>query len=228
MIGMRIGAGAYSVAEAAALIDVPAARVRRWACGEAALVRDDTTSGDGRRTLTFVELIELLYVGAFVRCGVPWRHLREAARVAARLAFGPHPFASRRFLVDATGIHAALRETDGGESVVHLAGHGQQALASIVRPYLAQLDFDAEETAARWYPLGREGGIVLDPERSFGAPRVVGAEVPAATLAAAVHAESRGMPAEEARRKVAWWFDVEPRHVDAALRFDGWLRARAA
>ena len=234
MTATLLGTGLYSIPEAAALLAQKPETVRRWAFGYRRgrdyppLIHTELPEVQGQRALTFVELIELLYIGEFLKRRVTWTHIHQAAAAAARMHFGPHPFASRRFLADSSGVYAALREADGEESLVHLVGHGQGAIREIVRPYLSQLDFDSDDVAARWYPLGKEGGVVLDPEYSFGAPVIVEHHVPTLTLSTAYHAEREDRGPEAARERVAWLYDVQPRHVDTALEFHTWLQKRAA
>jgi hypothetical protein len=42
------------------------------------------------------------------------------------------------------------------------------------------VDLDVEIT--RWWPLGKQRSVVLDPQRSFGAPIASGSGIPTATL----------------------------------------------
>ena len=229
-----LGTGVYPIPEAAALLGRKPETVRRWAFGYRrkreypALIHTELPEVDGEHALTFVELIELLYIGEFLSRGVTWAHIHQAAAAAARMHFGPHPFASRRFLVDRSGVYAALHEAGGEESLVHLVGHGQNAIPDIVRPYLSQLDFGSDDVAARWYPLGKEGGVVLDPEHSFGAPILAEHHIPVDTLSAAYHAELEDRGPEAARERVAWLYEVQPHHVHSALEFQHWLQRRAA
>jgi uncharacterized protein (DUF433 family) len=227
-----LGSGIYTPAEAAALLRQRPRTVRRWAFGYAReralgrvahppLIATRLPELEGSRALTFVELVELLYVRAFNEAGVSWPAIRSASRTASRLFHSDHPFALRRFYVDPAGVYAAIGEEDGSESLVHLAGHGQHSMTQLVRPYLAQLEFDACDVASRWWPLGKSGGVVIDPHRSFGAPVVEEAGIRTRVLSDAAEAE-RG---ERSVERVAWMYEVEPRHVDAALGFERWLRS---
>ncbi len=65
---------------------------------------------------------------------------------------------------------------------------------------------------------------MLDPAFSFGAPVVEAVGIRASTLADAVDAE---LPASSGSTvdRVAWTYEVEPRHVHTALAFRRWLRA---
>lgn len=233
--GSWVGQGIYTPAEAAALIRAPAAEVGRWAFGYTRrrngerveyrpLIQTRLPELGGRRALTFVELVELMLIKGFREAGAPWKLIHEAARVAARIFETDHPFALRQFFADPSGIYARISDLGGDPSLVQLAGHGQHVFDEVVRPYLGQLDFDALDSPIRWWPLGREGRVVVDPQVSFGTPIVAEVGIPTSALGDALRAELRS-DADHALDRVAWLFKVQPRHVQAAGRFEEWLRA---
>jgi hypothetical protein len=233
---LSIGTGLYTPAEAAALLHEKATTVRRWAFGYARnrrpgtiehppLIHTELPEIEGQRALTFVELVELMYVRGFQRAGAPWRLIKEAARVAARLYQTDHPFAVRTFLADPKGIYAVLSESTEQSALVELVGHGQHTLADLVKPYLGQLDFDFSDVASRWWPMGREGRVVVDPRHEFGAPIIEEVGLRTKLLSDAFYAERNGDDHEAAVRRVAWLYRVRADHVDTALRFKQWLLA---
>jgi uncharacterized protein (DUF433 family) len=234
---MQIGTGIYTPTEAASLLNERPDTVNRWAWGYSRtrndqqrahppLIRTELPRVDGQKAITFVELIELLYIRAFERAGVSWSQIKEAARVASRMFSTDHPFALRHLYVDPGSLYGSLREQDGSESLVQLVGHGQHAMPQLVKPYLEQIEFDVNDVARRWWPMGKTAGIVVDPLKAFGAPVVEPVGIRARSLAAAYDAE---LPAfgTAALNRVAWTYDIEPEHVQAALRFRGW-QSRAA
>lgn len=235
---IALGTGIYMPREAAALLHEDAATVRRWAFGytrvrpagrvhHAPLIRTELPEMEGERALTFVELVELLYIRAFNRAGASWKTIREAAGVAARLYAAEHPFALRQLYLDPDGfLYGAMREADDSEAFVQLRGHGQHAFPQLIRPYLEQLEFDAHDLASRWRPLGAGGGVMVDPAHAFGAPVVEEVGIRTATLADTFRAE---LPrhGDRAAERVAWMFEIERRHVETALGFERWLRKAA-
>lgn len=233
---MKAGTGIYTAPEAAALLHQDAGTVRRWAFGyrrnrpdgrvqHPPLIRTELPEVEGERALTFVELVELLYIRAFQKAGASWKTIREAAGVAARLYTSEHPFALRQLYVDPDSfLYGAIEEADGSEAFVQLRGHGQQAFPQLVKPYLEQLEFGVDDLASRWWPLGRRGGVVVDPRHAFGAPVVEEVGIQTRTLADAYGAERR-THGDGALKRVAWIYEIEPGHVQTALDFQQWLRA---
>jgi uncharacterized protein (DUF433 family) len=232
-----LGTGIYTPDEAATLLHESSQTVRRWAFGytrnrragrveHPPLINTDLPEVEGSRALTFIELVELLYVRAFQRAGVPWGAIKEAARTASRLYCSPHPFALRQFFVDPKRVYAAIPEADGSESLVELIGAGQNTIAGFVKPYVEQIEF-VEDVAARWYPIGRHEGVVIDPRFAYGAPIIEEHGIRAQTLSRAVAAERR-IHGDDAVERVAWTYGVGHKHVHAALRFESWLSEKAA
>jgi uncharacterized protein (DUF433 family) len=230
-----LGTGIYTPAEAAALLKAPPAEVRRWAFGYSRvrdggrkhyepLIRTALPTIEGQQALTFVELVEMMFIKGFRKAGASWNTIHEAASVAARLFETEHPFAMRQFFADPGGVYALLREVDGGESLVSLVGSGQHVFTELVRPYLGQLEFAPSELPTRWWPLGKEGRVVVDPAVSFGQPIVAEAGIPTRVLAEALAAETEYDP-KTALERVAWLYRIPERHVHAATRFEEWLSA---
>jgi hypothetical protein len=235
---MQMGTGIYTPAEAAVLLHERPDTVRRWAFGyrrnratgrvaHPPLIHTELPTVEGQDALTFVELIELLYIRAFERAGVSWSLIRGAANVAARMFSTRHPFALRQVYVDPRSVYGSVREDDGSESLVELVGHGQHAMPQLVKPYLEQIDFGANDVARRWWPMGRDGGVVVDPLVAFGLPVVAEVGMRVHSLASAYDAEVPAFGESGAVDRVAWTYEIEPAHVRTALQFREWLRKAA-
>jgi uncharacterized protein (DUF433 family) len=113
--------------------------------------------------------------------------------------------------------------SDGNEILIQLAGHGQQSFPQLVKPYLQQIEFGVDNLAARWWPMGRRAGILVDPNIAFGEPVVEAVRIRARVLADAVAAEREHFGARAIQR-VAWTYDLPPKHVKTALSFQSWLK----
>lgn len=218
--------GIYPVPVAARLLGESPATVRRWAFGyqqrgqsHRPAITTDLPPIDGTRALTFLDLVELLFVQALLASGLSWPRVREASRVAARLLQNEaHPFATRRWFADAAAVYLRLGECHGEEILVEVAGHAQVAMESVLSPYLTQLDFDGRGVARRWFPGGHGTDVVLDPRRSFGMPVTTRGGVPTETLAR-LHA------AGDSASALAAWYQIDEAEVAAALDYEAALAA---
>lgn len=223
------GIGIYTMPEAARLVGKSPATIRRWLLG----YRFPTKSGMGGESppifqpqlpqleahwaIGFLDLVELLFIKAFLEQGVSLQTIRRAAREAARRWETSHPFCLRRLATDGRTIFATLQDETGEESLLELT-RSQLCFRDVLSPYLRQLDYDRVGDVSRWWPLGKEVPVFVDPSISFGKPVVARYNIPTEALFAAVQAD-------QAQQEVAEWFDVPVEIVRAAVRFERSLAA---
>jgi hypothetical protein len=247
-----IGSGLYTIAEAARLTGISEGRVRRWMRGYTFQRRGEprtsppvvlgeyAATDSGTIALSFVDLIEVRFVDAFLKKGVKWPVLRKAHDKAANELGVDHPFATRKFSTDGHTILTRIGES----AIIDIAG-GQLGFYRILKRYLVKgLDFRGQ-LAIRWWPLGKRRSVVIDAARSFGQPIVSKEGVPTAVLHHAYLAESRAKDSLKSDRKlsgvvesvssaaehidaierVAKWYDVERHSVRAAVEYELQLAA---
>lgn len=225
-----LGVGIYTVPEAARLTHIHPARIRRWIKGYTFPQRDgrkgysapvwqhDLSEMGGTVALSFKDLIEVRFIDAFLKHGVSWKHIREAAEYAANLLEASHPFQTRTFKTDGKKILAQLVHETGDTSLLELV-QGQYALEDVVEPYLYEgLEFADSENVDRWYPMNDNRTVVIDPDLSFGQPVILPEAVPTSVLAKAVESE-------DSVDRVARWFMIDREAVEDAVRFEHQLAA---
>lgn len=190
-----VGLGLYTPAEAARLLHVSSAKIGRWMRGHIAndthyeaLWAPQVDLGDERIYLGFLDLMEVRVVDAFIRHGVPPVRIRSAIRLANEVVAKSHPFSTNRFLTAGREIFLQVIETDEDgierERLLNLFKR-QYEFKGILDPILRAVDFGEDGYPSRWWPAGRRANIVVDPERSFGAPIDAETSVPTKVLAAA-------------------------------------------
>ena len=213
--------GIYTVPMAGRLLGEAPATIDRWAFGYrrrgrsyASAINTEVAALEGTRVVTFLELVELMFVKALLESGLSWPNVREASRVAARLLSNePHPFATKRWFADAAAIYLRLGQEHDEGLLIEVAGHAQVAMEPVLKPYLTQLDFDVRGLAQRWYPMGFNTPVVVDPRRSFGTPVGARSGVPTETIAD-LHR------AGDSVSTIAAWYRMDESEVEAALEFE--------
>jgi uncharacterized protein (DUF433 family)/DNA-binding transcriptional MerR regulator len=226
----QLGIGFYSYAEAAQIIGIAPGKLRRWVrdydhyilparnnARRPLLVRRFASDD---RVLSFLELIELLFIALFRREGLSLAAIREAAETASRWFSTDYPFAIKQFNTDGMFIFARLANESNSEEIMAELGKGQLAFPMVIEPFLKKLDYQANNLANAFWPLGREQRIVLDPERSFGKPIDAETGVPTNVLYKAVQAEGA-----DSIERVARWYEVPVEAVRAAITFERSLEA---
>lgn len=233
---IRPGIGIYVRADAARLLRMSPARLRRWVGGYTYWLRGATATRARRRrppviktdlpvihdtvALSFLELMELRVVKAVVDAGVSLQHVRGAAQLAADHFDTDHPFASRRVFTDGRAIFSAVSDdADAPDVVKWRAGEIEQVIAGgVFDQFLHEIEFDdATSLAERWWPMGRTVPVVLDPRVAFGAPIVAGTAVRTNVVAR--------LAREASLDEAAVAYEIERRQAEAAVQFESRLAA---
>lgn len=233
---IRPGIGIYARADAARLLGMTPARLRRWVSGYTYWLRDREAVRSKRRqppvvktdlpvidnviALSFLELMELRVVKAVVDAGISLQHVRAAAQLASHHFRTDHPFASRRVFTDGRQIFSAVSNDLEAPDVVRWKHTEiEQVIAGgIFEQFFHEIEFDATTALAhRWWPQGRQVPIVLDPRISFGAPIIAGTAVRTAVI--------ERMASHGSAQDAAIAFELQLQQVEAAVAFEKALAA---
>lgn len=211
----------YPAAEAGRLVGLTPTRVRRWLKGYdyryQAEVRHQKpvvqrSHGGPPTYASFLDLIDLLFIKGFLDHDLSLQRVRGALAEASAL-LGANHFARKSFFTDGRNIYLKVRKD--GDEILQLLSGGQWVIAPIIMKLAAQIDFESPSgLARRWYPLGPNVPIVLDPAVSFGRPSIVGTGVATANVYDFYSAEGANV------EKAAAWHDISLAHVEAAIRFE--------
>jgi len=217
---MTTGAtGVYGVTEASHLLGLPANTVRRWLGGYRSgsagqekqmepLWGIQLGRVEGKTQLGFLDLMQLRIVGRLAEEGISRQAIRAGLALASKMLGGEHPLVTGRFRTDGQGIFLEVAEATGDPSLIDLRT-GQWGLHRIIEPSFKDVDLE-DDLVARWWPLGHNRPIVLDPRRSFGKPIIERTGVPIRTLCEA-------MDREKSIARVARWYEVAAEDVERAL-----------
>lgn len=217
---------AYSQTLAARLTRLSLDRVRRWLYGYEYTysVGEETrrkkkkpvvqqNGAFGSRYASFLDLIDLLFVKQFLDYGIPLQRLRLALAEAQRLV-GGHHFAQRIFFTDGKNVYMEICEK-GSDALIELLSDGQWVIAPIIKEIAHQIDFEKKSgLAEKWYPLGREGHVVLNPRVSYGAPTIVGRGVKTANVYDYFLAENQDI------QSLCDWLSLSPEEARSAVEFE--------
>ena len=227
-----LGIGIYSIRDASRISGVSAPRIRRWARGYRYRVGGETRRSpavwdadlppiDGVHSLSFLDLLEVRFINAFLEAGLGWKKVRIAADAAKVLLDTTHPFSTRSFKTDGRTIFADIVQETGKGVLLDLV-RSQYAFNPVVSPSLYKgIEFSPNDAPVRWWPMGKRTQVVIDPLRAFGQPITSSEGVPTSVLMEAVEAEG-------SVDRVARWFDVRPSAVRAAIKFEETLESKRA
>lgn len=219
-----IGVGLYGRREASRLTGAKSESIRRWLAGYDRAgthyepLWNPLISTEDELVLDFRDLMELRAVVSLTArkspkgASIGIRTMRKAIKLAEERLGASRPLSTLRFKTDGARIFFEDLESAEGEPAIEDLFTGQKQMRSVIEQTLQDIDFD-DGLPQLWWPLGRRGGVVVDPERSFGQPIEVETSIPTETLAIA--AEVEGGIAEAARL-----YEVPNRAVQRAVRFE--------
>ncbi|MCB0502132.1 MAG: DUF433 domain-containing protein [Bacteroidetes bacterium] len=176
-----IGIGIYTVSEISRILRLPYYKVSRWIDkywdGELGHEYESKYSWkiDNSKAVSFHTLVEFYVMINLSEAGVKTREVLNAHKELSRIYKTAFPFAYKEV---ANGI-----KTDGKkiylkakDSIITLDGSKQLNLA-FMRIFFKKLEFDVENLATRFWPLGKEKSIVIDPQYKFGHPTITGSNI---------------------------------------------------
>jgi len=216
----------YPAAEAARLIGLSGARVRRWLKGYEyvyappggrASVRHQKPvirrqDADLTSYASFLDLIDLLFVKQFLDRGLSLQKLRKALGEATEILDTSH-FARRTFFTDGRNVYVQVKED--GDAILELLSGGQWVIAPVIRQIAQRIEFDKPSgLARRWYPMEGSRLIVLDPLMSFGRPAIAGRGIATSNVYDLFMAENGSMP------RVCSWLNIGMEEAKAAVQFE--------
>jgi len=218
-----INIGIYTIPEAAGLTGLSESRIRRWLTGYTFKTSGTRKSSPpvwsgqlapikGRRVVSFRDLIEMKFVDAFLRARVSWTVIRKVQELARKQFKYDHPFSTNRFRSDGSHIVMTALNEENQESLFDVSTR-QQIFLQAAAPFREELEMDDDDTVIRWWPLGRDQHIVLDPARNWGRPVVQRNGVHTSVVSHAVQNKFTKQHAAE-------WFELSTEEIDDALAFE--------
>ncbi|MAL19433.1 MAG: hypothetical protein CL670_04610 [Balneola sp.] len=185
VIEPQLGKGIYSVPEAAAILNMPVSKVRRWVnkYWELEFLQGADASytwGERReKAFHFLTLIEIIAVDSFREIGVSFSKIKLAHSKLSEILETNYPFAHAELMTDGKRIFHKYLE----ESLLEVDEKQQFSFTQLVAPYCQKIDFqDKTQLAERFWPLGKDHEIVVDPHHSFGQPVIKGTNTTVETI----------------------------------------------
>ena len=214
---------AYTLAEAARYVRLPAATLRSWVLGR----RYPTASGSGdfpplikpasRRPplLSFSNLIEA-HVLRSLRTdhGVPVKALRQALAYAEKTLRIDRLLLRPELCADAGKVFL-----DRYGELIELTASGQLAMRRLFDEHLKRVEWDTSRFPVRLYPFlsasapSEERPIVIDPRIAFGRPVVLRKGISTSVIAERVDAG-------ESVDDIAADYDLGPSEIEQAIVYE--------
>ncbi len=179
-----LGYGIYTASDIAQLLTLPRGKVNRylnlyWDERLGQGVFNDTYSWKNNNTkaVNFYVLIELYIFFQLLEKGVPAKSILKAREVIAKETDSQYPFATADILRNGKKIVYQL-----GDSFIDADGTRQTNFEAIIKDFAEKIIFDNNKNALKFYPIGRESRVVVDPKHQFGQPTIEGTNINTETI----------------------------------------------
>jgi uncharacterized protein (DUF433 family) len=235
---MYSGTGIYTLREASRLIDVSSEKIHRWLYGYNYSKKSGEEKVQGfskplwepqlskieydAEVIGFNDLLEIRFVSAFVKHGVPLVVVRRCLETAKALSKSPYPMSTGFFKTDGKTIFSDTLKALVEEGELLDLKTRQLVFPDVIKPSLyAGIEYSGK-LAKKWFPQGAGSAVVLDPTRQFGSPILDKTGMSTDILYASYLAEGK---TSQAIKTTAMVYDTPLKLVESAIKFEqGLLR----
>ncbi len=179
----KLGEGIFTIRDASIILNLSPSLVRRWiqTYWENKFLNDNVIKdsnyvwGEKReKGFNFCVLVEIIAVHSFKQIGVSFNKIKLAHTQLIKILSTQYPFASSKLMSDGGEIFWDYNEN----TLIKLDQSLQFSFKKIIEPFCKKLEFNDKTTLAqRYWPLGKERAIVVDPHHCFGQPSVAGTNI---------------------------------------------------
>lgn len=213
----RLVAPLYSFSDADRLAGVSRGTSKRWLAGytyrmpsgerrESPAIRSPQRGTS--EAVSFLDLLEIVAIAGLKERGFSLPEVRRVVSNCQELFDDPYPLSNRDFKVDGRDVFVSR----DGRLYDVLQRRGAIAWDEILGPFLETLDYEGSQ-ASRWWPLGRAKAVVVDPAYGYGLPVIHDSGVRTEIIRERIEAG-------DSIDQVAYDFNVEPRDIEEAIRFE--------
>ena len=215
----RLGEGIYTIPEASNILNLPKDIIRRWIKNywELRFIENYSdenlkyTWGESRnKAFNFFTLVEIIAVFSLRKIGISFNKIKIAHNQMIKLLNTPYPFATSKLMSDGGMIF-----WDYDESIfIDLDRTLQLSLKEIIEPFCKKLDFcQSTNLAERYWPLGKNHTIVVDPHHCFGQPTIFGTNI-------STHSILKIYSSGESQECIKTIYDLRTNQIEDALSYE--------
>jgi len=211
-----IGIGIYTISELSKILRLPYPKLNRWVNkywdGELGKDFDKNYSWKtgNSKAVGFHTLIEFYVFATLSEAGVKTRAVLNAHKELSKLYATPFPFA-HKFVAEGIRTDGKKIYLKAKDRIITLDGTKQLNL-DFLELFFKNLEFNLENLASKFWPLGKERNVVIDPTRKFGHPIINNRNIYPETI-------YNLYTANEPKEYIAFLYELEMEQVDDAIEY---------
>lgn len=168
-----IGDGVFTISDLSRILKIHKGKARRWLKqywdGQLGFENERYSwKADGSIAVNFFVLIEFYVYYQLSEQGVKPKEMIKGHRKLQEIFGTRYPFTNKKVL---EGLHTDKKNLYlkyKGDDILILDGTNQLKF-NFLKVYLNRLEFD-DDVVSRFYPLGKDHAVIVDPNRKFGRP----------------------------------------------------------
>ncbi len=213
---LEIGSGIYTKSEIAKILRLPYSRVSTWIDKywdgrlKTELDFSYTWTTDNSKAVSFYTLVELYILILLGEAGIKTEDVINGHIELSKIYNTPHPFA-RKEILESIKTDGKKIYFDTGNGTISLDGKKQFQI-NFIKVLFKNLSFDNGFLANRFYPLGKNKKIVIDPTRQFGHPIIGNTNIYPETI---YNLHQAG----ESNKFIADLYEIEKKEVKDAIEY---------
>ena len=177
-----LGEGIFTTRDVAHILGVPTSSVGRWLT-EFWNKRFGSnfggySFGGGRgRAINFYTLIEFIVFAKLRENGISAQKIQRYHNYISERLNTKFPFAETKLRTDKRSVWY-----ENSHVLIKIDGKEQIAIREILEPFLNKIEYSEDKIATRFFPLGKDHHIVIDPNHQFGQPTILGTNIKVSTI----------------------------------------------
>ena len=209
----QIGQGVYTAADASRILKIPYPKTKYWfkyyARNKLSNSIDYIYHFEVKNVIAvnFLTLIEMYVFHTLKEKGVKTKIIVEAHTAMSQFLHTAYPFAKEDIFVNNKSL---LFGSD--DHLITADRNLQTVIVQILRKFISKVQFNDDRIARKFYPLGKNRCVVVNPENQFGQPIIDGTNI----LAETIYNLSRGGDSPEFIAKL---YDITLNQVEDAIEF---------
>jgi uncharacterized protein (DUF433 family) len=173
----KIGEGIFLIKDVSDITGEPYQRVRRWLLefwdNRFGKSFGEYSYGDSKnKAINFNTLIEFIVFAKLRKEGISAQKIQKHHTALSKELKTPFPFAKSKIQTDGKDVWHEIEN-----ELSKLDGKRQLSFKKILAPFLKNIEFDENQIAKRYFPLGKKHKVVVDPNHQFGQPTILGTNI---------------------------------------------------
>lgn len=197
-----IGTGIYTPSDISQILKINIKTINRWLSN---YFSDKYIKTDKTKITNFYSLIELYVFNVLLEKGVKRKYLKDLYTFLLSKSDFDYPFATKKIRYLGNQVYAEHRNQI-------IDGQISSVIKEFIEPFLTNVEFTADGISEKYFPLGKEHFIVVDPQIQFGQPIIKNTGIKVEALMSFYNAG-------EKTEDIAWFYNIPIEAINDAIKF---------